>query len=84
MSESEITRMQLLTALGDLSRLRPEWRVGQLTANIAMTAGRMDSGGVWEVEDEEALAATKTLIDQCSTATHEVTAGADAPGGTRH
>jgi hypothetical protein len=44
--------------------MRPEWRLGQTFANLAMTAGRLDSGGVWDLEDEEALAAAKTLIDQ--------------------
>jgi hypothetical protein len=58
--------VELLAALAELSRVRPEWRLGQTTANLAMTAGRLDSGGVWDLEDEEALAAAKTLIDQYS------------------
>jgi hypothetical protein len=33
-------------------------------ANLAMTAGRLDSGGVWDLQDEEALAAAETLIEQ--------------------
>ena len=35
-------------------------------ANLATTAGRLDSGGVWELDDAEALAAAKTLIEQSS------------------
>jgi hypothetical protein len=31
-----------------------------------MTAGRLDAGGVWDLEDEEALAAARTLIEQYS------------------
>ena len=46
--------------------MRPEWRLGQMMANLAMTAGRLDSSGVWDLEDEEALAAAKSLIDQHS------------------
>lgn len=60
----EQTRAELLTALGELSRVRPEWRLGQTLANVAMTAGRLDAGGVWDLEDEEALAATHVLLNQ--------------------
>jgi hypothetical protein len=35
-------------------------------ANLATTAGRFDSGGVWELDDAEALAAAMTLIEQAS------------------
>ena len=65
MKPEELTRDALLTALWELSRLRPEWRMGQLLANLAMTAGRMDPGGVWDLEDDEALAAARQLIEQC-------------------
>jgi hypothetical protein len=34
--------------------------------NLAMTAGRLDSGGVWDLEDDEALASARTLIAQYS------------------
>jgi hypothetical protein len=66
MSASEQTRQELLTALANLSRIRPEWRLGQTMANLAMTAGRLDAGGVWDLEDDEALAAARTLIEQDS------------------
>jgi len=68
MRSSEQTRLDLLAALAQLSRLRPEWRLGQTMANLAMTAGRLESSGVWDLEDEEALAAAKTLTDQHSEA----------------
>ena len=64
MNLSEQSRPQLLAALAELSRIRPEWRLGQLMANLAMTAGRFDSGGVWDLEDAEALPAARTLIEQ--------------------
>ena len=60
----EQTRVELLTVLSELSRLRPEWRLGQTLANLAMTAGRMEASGVWDLEDEEALAAARILIEQ--------------------
>ena len=72
MRSSEQTRVELLAALSELSRLRPQWRLGQMMANLATTAGRVDAGGVWELEDEEALAAAKSLIEQYSQADREV------------
>jgi hypothetical protein len=59
-------RTELLVALSELSSLRPEWRLGQTLANVAMTAGRLDSGAIWDLEDEEALRAAQTLLEQCS------------------
>lgn len=59
-------RQQLLTALTELSRLRPEWRLGQTMANLVMTAGHLESDGVWDLDDAEALAAAKMLIKEYS------------------
>lgn len=59
------TRTELLSALAELSRVRPEWRLGQTIANIAMTAGRTDAGAVWDLEDDEALTAVRTLLQDC-------------------
>jgi len=64
MSQAERTRTELLAALAELSRLRPEWRLGQTFANLATAAGRLDAGGVWELEDDDALAAARALIAQ--------------------
>jgi hypothetical protein len=47
-----------------------EWRLGQTLANVAMTAGRLDAGGVWDLEDEEALAAVHMLLQQYSQGEH--------------
>jgi hypothetical protein len=66
MKPTEQIRADLLAALCRLGELRPEWRLGQTLANLATTAGRLDSGGVWDLEDEEALAAARTLIEQYS------------------
>lgn len=68
MSDSTQKRQELLAALAELSRMRPEWRLGQTMTNLAMTAGRFDAGGVWDLEDDEALAAARTLIEQHSNA----------------
>jgi hypothetical protein len=64
MKGADQTRTDLLAALAELSRIRPEWRMGQTLANLATTAGRMDAGGVWELEDKEALAAAQRLIEE--------------------
>lgn len=72
MKAPEQTRQDLLAALAQLSRIRPEWRLGQTMAKLAMTAGRLESSGVWDLEDEEALAAAKSLIEQHSDIESEV------------
>jgi hypothetical protein len=56
------TRTELLEALAELGRARPNWRLGQTLSNLAMAAGRLDAGGVWDLEDEEALAAARRLL----------------------
>jgi hypothetical protein len=66
MSSTGQIRIELLAALTELGNLRPEWRLGQTLANLAMTAGRLDPGAVWDLEDDEALAAARTLIAQYS------------------
>jgi hypothetical protein len=64
MTNQEQTRSDLLAALAELSRLRPDWRLGQTIANVAMTAGRMEASAVWDLEDDEALAAIQTLVSE--------------------
>jgi hypothetical protein len=64
MNSTEQSRIELLAALAQLSRTRPQWRLGQTIANLATTAGRLDASGVWDLEDEEALAAAKILLEQ--------------------
>ena len=52
----------LIRAVSELRALFPDWRLGQLVANLALAAGR--DGGVWDVEDDELLAAARRLIEQ--------------------
>lgn len=56
------TRAELLAALTELGQVHPHWRLGQTLANLAMAAGRLDAGGVWDLEDDEALAAARELL----------------------
>jgi hypothetical protein len=72
MNSDDTTRQELLDALSQLSLLQPQWRLGQTIANLAMTAGRLDATGVWDLEDEEALAAAKMLIEQRAEVGREV------------
>ena len=80
MTSATQSRLDLLAALAELSRIRPEWRLGQTLANLATTAGHLDSGGVWDLEDEQALAAAKTLIEQLSEVEPGIPEPAVAPG----
>ena len=64
MAASDRAREELLESLAELGRTRPEWRLGQMLANLAMTAERLDAVGVWDLEDEEALVAARTLLAQ--------------------
>jgi hypothetical protein len=59
---TEETRAELLEALAELGRAYPNWRLGQSLSNLAMAAGRLDAGGVWDLEDDEALAAARRLV----------------------
>lgn len=54
---TDSTRAALLSGLGELSRACPEMRFGQLIANLAVVARGTEPGAVWEMEDEELLAA---------------------------
>ncbi len=60
----EDTRAELLAALAELGRTHPNWRLGQALSNLAMAAGRLDAGGVWDLEDDEALAAARRLLER--------------------
>jgi hypothetical protein len=59
---TDATREELLAALAALGQVHPNWRLGQTLSNLAMAAGRWDAGGVWDLEDEEALAAARRLL----------------------
>jgi len=58
------TADELLEALAELRHLFPDWRMGQLVANLTMAAGADDRGAIWDVADEELLVAARRLIDR--------------------
>ena len=57
------TSDELLQALAQLRLLFPDWRFGQLMANLATAAGAMEANAVWDLEDEQLLAAARRLIE---------------------
>jgi len=54
------TRDELLAAIAQLSHRYPNWRLGQLIANVAGWADQE----IWDVEDEQMLAAAQSHLDQ--------------------
>ena len=67
-------------ALDQLGGLRPGCRMGQTLANVAMAAGRLDASGVWNLEDAEALAAARDLIEQQSAVVADAFGNSAEPG----
>jgi hypothetical protein len=53
-------RADLLEAITELARRYPTWRLGQLVANVAGWADQ----DVWDVEDEQLLAAARAHLQQ--------------------
>ncbi len=62
MSPSENTR--LMNALSALRKHYPDWRFGQIIANIATWAKGPSSEAVWDVTDTELLAAAEEHLKQ--------------------
>jgi hypothetical protein len=56
-------RRDVLQALGELSEAFPEWRLGQMIANLAVVARGATSEAIWDVEDDELLAAIRRQLD---------------------
>jgi hypothetical protein len=60
------TREQLHQALAELHAIFPDWRFGQMLANVATAAGATEAGAIWDLEDQQLLAAARRLIEQNS------------------
>jgi hypothetical protein len=58
------TTQDLEKAISELRVLFPDWRFGQLVLNLATAAGVSDPGAVWDVEDDQLLAAARRLIER--------------------
>jgi hypothetical protein len=55
---------ELLEAISELRLLFPDWRMGQLIANLVTAAGGMDASAIWDTEDEKLLSAARRLIER--------------------
>jgi hypothetical protein len=58
------TRAELLMIIAELGELHPDWRLGQLLANLATAAGHTEASAVWDLDDDEALAAARRLLER--------------------
>lgn len=58
------SRSELLRVISELGEAFPEWRLGQLLCNLATSAGKLDAGAVWDLEDDKALAAAQRLLER--------------------
>jgi hypothetical protein len=57
-------RQDVLNALAELSAAFPEWRFGQMIANLAVVARGATGEAIWDVEDEELLSAIHRQLDK--------------------
>jgi hypothetical protein len=60
-------RSEVLHALEELSAACPEYRLGQMIANLAMLARGDEEGAIWDMEDAELLAAARKHLTDWST-----------------
>lgn len=58
------TDHDLITAITELRELFPEWRMGQLIANLVQAAGCDQDGAIWNVDDQQLLDAARRLIER--------------------
>jgi hypothetical protein len=60
-------RERVLLLLAQMSERYPEWRLGQMVANVASWARQPTEPhdtGIWDVEDDEMLAALERHLQQ--------------------
>jgi hypothetical protein len=57
-------RQDLLRALGEMSATFPDLRFGQMIANLAVVARGATTESIWDVEDDELLAAIHRHLER--------------------
>ena len=57
-------REELLHLLEELSNRYPDWRFGQLVANVSYWAREPRAEAIWDVEDEELLKGIKAHLSR--------------------
>ena len=66
------TSYRIAVALEELSKIYPQWRFGQLVANVATWAKGPAAESIWDVEDEQFLkAAEEHLHSKSKTAARQ-------------
>jgi hypothetical protein len=65
-------RQEILRLLERLSELTPDVRFGQLVANLSYLAIGPTTKAIWDMEDEQLLAAIRTHIADLSQRTADV------------
>ena len=55
---------ELVEAICELRQLFPDWRMGQLVANLVTAAGGTEAAAIWYMEVEQLLAAARRLIER--------------------
>jgi hypothetical protein len=76
---------ELVESISELRVLFPDWRMGQLVANLVMAAGGTDGGAIWDMEDDRLLAAARRLIERNrgrQADNGDPAAAPDGPGGS--
>jgi hypothetical protein len=63
---SAIAHDELIESLVELREALPSMRLGQLIANMATVARGAVAGAIWEMEDDELLAAIRWQLEQLS------------------
>jgi len=55
---------ELIAAISELRTIFPDWRMGQLVANLVTAAGGKDAAAIWDIEDDQLLTAARRLIER--------------------
>jgi hypothetical protein len=58
------TRQEILKALAELSDKYPDWRFGQMVSNVSFWAKEPTVEAIWDVEDEQFLAALEKHLSK--------------------
>ena len=62
------TSYRIAVPLEELSKIYPQWRFGQLVANVATWAKGPAAQSIWDVEDEDFLKAAEQHLHSRSNA----------------
>jgi hypothetical protein len=58
------TRKEIFTALAEMSERYPDWRFGQLVANVSFWAKGPTPEAIWDVEDQQFLETMKRHLEK--------------------